>query len=194
MIAGARRGAGSKLQRALSRAAARSLAAFVVPGPDVARALGVDPEAAALVLALTPRHANVLLQIGSLPEGLKSAAAVIYAQMPRPRAVIALGTADTAPLPTPDVSCELSQQALVEGVQRRRALFADGAWSETTQPFDAEGLSPKPRKGAAPAKAPSPPAAGHGQHGAEAAQAQAGHTGAGDKMAAPTRGAGNSKM
>jgi hypothetical protein len=42
-----------------------------------------------------------------LPEGLRDAASVAYAQMPRPRSILALGAGDLAPLPAADITADL---------------------------------------------------------------------------------------
>jgi Ni,Fe-hydrogenase III large subunit len=91
----------------------RRLAAFVVPGREVALARGVDLEAARLRLVANPRHADVLVLVGPIPEGLQSAIALTYAQMPRPRARLSVAT----------------QAEVQEGVSRISALFAEGAWT-----------------------------------------------------------------
>ncbi|MDQ3567529.1 MAG: hypothetical protein M3397_05555, partial [Actinomycetota bacterium] len=100
-LSGAREARPNFFRRLVARAQAREIAAFVVPGPEVARAAGVDLEAAGLGSSATPRHAGVLVLVGGLPPGLKKAAAVAYAQMPRPRAILAIGSGDISPLPGP---------------------------------------------------------------------------------------------
>lgn len=185
MTTGARPGAAGLLRRLTAAALGLSPAAFVIPGMDTARALGLDPEAAGLTLAATPRHASVLLQIGELPQGLRSAAAVVYAQMPRPRLFMACGAGDTAPLPPPDVKVGLDQQALRQGVEQVRRLFGDSAWTPEPLPFEAEGLSPKPRKPAA-VKAPVEHGSSHGGPSAEA--------GGGMKSAADGRSGSSERM
>ncbi len=137
MISGARQAEPNWFHRMVARAMARRLNAFVVPGPDVARALGLDIEAAGLQVVDTPRHASVLLLVGELPEGLREAAAVAYAQMPRPRAVFATGTADVSPLPEPDVSVALDQASLATGIQELRRAFAEGAFAPEIEDFEA---------------------------------------------------------
>ncbi len=138
MISGARQAEPTWFHRVVARAMARRLGAFVVPGPDVARAYGLDVEAAGLQTVDTPRHAGVLLLVGELPEGLREAAAVAYAQMPRPRAVFAVGAGNLAPLPDPDVSVALSQESLVAGVEELRRSLAEGAFAPETEDFEAE--------------------------------------------------------
>ncbi|HEX5912188.1 MAG TPA: hypothetical protein VFY54_03540, partial [Rubrobacter sp.] len=101
-LSGAREGRASWSRSLISRALARDLRVFVVPGREVTRARGLDLEAAGLRLADTPRHASVLMLVGKLPAELKNAAAVSYAQMPRPRAVLGVGAGDASPLPKPD--------------------------------------------------------------------------------------------
>lgn len=78
-------------------------------GRLVAAPRGMDLRTAGLSFSATPRHANVLVVVGRLPEALGEAAAVAYAQMPRPRAVLAVGAEDVSHLPGPDVSVEADQ-------------------------------------------------------------------------------------
>lgn len=142
-ISGPRPGVPNPLRRLVARAQARDLAAFVAPGLEVARAHGLDPEAAGLRVVVTPRHAAVLLLVGELPEGLRAAVAVAYAQMPRPRAILAAGTDEAAPLPAPDVAVALDQEALRAGVENLRRFVAVGAWSPAAPAFDAPEVQPK---------------------------------------------------
>ena len=138
MIHGARQAEPNWFHRMVARAMARQLNALVVPGPDVARAHGLDIEATGLQLVDTPRHASVLLLVGELPEGLKEAAAVAYAQMMRPRAVLAVGAKETSPLPEPDVSIALDQGSLANGVEDLRRAFVEGAFDPEAEDFEAE--------------------------------------------------------
>ncbi|MDQ3251846.1 MAG: hypothetical protein M3P86_06030 [Actinomycetota bacterium] len=142
---GARVARASWLGRLIARATARDLSAFVVPGPEIARARGLDLRAAGLHLSPTPRHANVLVVVGWLPEGLREPAAVAYTQMPRPRAVLALGAKGVSPLPGPDVFVDLDQGALDDGVAKLRRLFAEGAFDPEAESFEAAALRSKTR-------------------------------------------------
>lgn len=119
---------------------ARDLAAFVVPGLDVARAQGLDLRAAGLRIVASPRHASVLLVAGDLPPTLRTAASVIYAQMMRPRALLLLGSANQPPLPTADVTGALSQPGLVRAVDQLRRAFGEGAFRADISDFDAPAL------------------------------------------------------
>jgi Ni,Fe-hydrogenase III large subunit len=139
-LSGARRARDSWLGRLVARAAARDLRAFVVPGPEVARASVLDLRSAGLGFSSTPRHADVLVVVGRVPEGLREAAAVAYAQMPRPRAVLAVGVEDVSPLPGPDVSVGLDQGELSSGVAGLRRLFTRGAFDPETESFEAAAL------------------------------------------------------
>lgn len=138
MISGARQAEPTWLHKMVARAMARRLDAFVVPGPDVARARGLDIEATGLQIVDTPRHAGVLLLVGELPEGLREAAAVAYAQMMRPRAVFAVGAGEVSPLPEPDVSVDLQQGSLAGGVEELRRYFAEEAFASDAEDFEAE--------------------------------------------------------
>jgi Ni,Fe-hydrogenase III large subunit len=139
-LSGAREARPSVVRRLLSRAAARDLRVLVVPGPEIARARGLDLGSADLRFASTPRHASVLLVVGELPEGLREAAAVAYAQMPRPRAVLAAGTAEVSPLPGPDLSVDIEGGSLLAGVAELRRRFAEGAFGQETEEFEATAL------------------------------------------------------
>ncbi|MDQ3639670.1 MAG: hypothetical protein M3426_17105, partial [Actinomycetota bacterium] len=141
VISGARQARPSFLRRLVARAQARELAAFVVPGPETACAMGVDLEATGLRISGTPRHASVLVVVGELPPGLKNAAAVAYAQMPRPRAILAVGAGDVSPLPEPDVAARPGQADVAAGVAELRRLFAQSAFSPEVADFDVDVIS-----------------------------------------------------
>ncbi len=140
MITGARQGTLSGLRRLVSIAMARDLSAFLIPGPDIARAHGLDFEAAGLHPVASPRHASVLLIVGAIPPALREAAAIIYAQMVRPRVLFALGTETLPPLPAADVVAGLSQQDLIRGIRQLRSAFAEGAFRPDVSDFDAPML------------------------------------------------------
>lgn len=140
MISGARQARPSWFRRLVALAAARELSALVLPGTDVARARGLDLRAAGLRLSSTPRHASVLVLVGDLPAGLRKAAAIAYAQMPRPRAILAVGAGDISPLPGPDATVELEQEALARGVAELRRSFAEGAFDPDALGFDVEAI------------------------------------------------------
>jgi len=140
MITGARQGKLSGLRRLFAAAMARDLTVFVIPGPDIARAHGLDIDATGLRPVASPRHASVLLVIGEIPPALREAAAVIYAQMMRPRALLVLGTETLSPLPTADIAAGLSQQGLIEGVHQLRQVFSGHAFQPDISDFDAPVL------------------------------------------------------
>ncbi len=137
--AGARAGKPSWLRSLVAMGALRDLRALVVPGPEVARARGLDLDAVGLRIAATPRHANVLLLVGRIPPELADAAVVLYAQMMRPRAVFALGSSEFSSLPV-DVTTPLSQHDLVGGVRRLRTVLAQGVFRAAVADFSAPVL------------------------------------------------------
>ncbi len=141
-MSGARMGATNAARWLVARALARDLTAFVAPGLEVARAYGLDLSAAGLRVVPTPRHATVLLLVGEIPAGLHAATAIVYAQMARPRAIIALRADGAPPLPAPDVAVALDQAALVAGVKDLRRIIAAGAWSPDAPVFDALEVRP----------------------------------------------------
>jgi ribosomal protein S27AE len=140
MITGARQGTLSGLRRLVAAAMARDLCVFIIPGSDITRAHGLDVEAAGMRPVTSPRHASVLLVVGPLSLALRDAAAIIYAQMVRPRALLALGTNELSPLPPADVAADLSQQALIAAVRRLRTVFTESAYRPQIADFDAPML------------------------------------------------------
>lgn len=137
---GARQGVWSLLRRCAARATGRVLTALVVPGPELAVALGLDLEAAGFRLVASPRHANVLMIVGTVPGALREAAAVLYAGMMRPRALLAIGTQELFPLPPADAVAECSQQGLAAAAQSLHGVFAAGAFRPDIAAFDAAVL------------------------------------------------------
>ncbi|WP_292273147.1 heavy metal-binding domain-containing protein [Marinobacter sp.] len=140
MIVGARQGKLSGLRQLVAKAMARELTGFLVPGLDIAHAQGLDVEAAGLRLVASPRHASVLMVAGDISPALRNAAAIIYAQMARPRALLVLGAGDLSPLPSADVTSELSQPGLIDGIAQLRIAFAEGAFRPEVTDFDAPML------------------------------------------------------
>lgn len=147
MTSGARPGGPTWLRRVAARALAHDLAAFVVPDPDMLAALGLDLRPTGVRVAANPRHATVLLLVGSIPAGLATAAATVYAQMPRPRAILVVGGDRVPTLPAPDCVTTLTQEDLASGVARLRHLLANGAWSQHAEPLAAPGGSRSTRGG-----------------------------------------------
>ncbi|AMR29521.1 hypothetical protein A0257_22110 [Hymenobacter psoromatis] len=136
LLSGARLGLLSPLKKWLLGAGALVLRVLVVPGPDVARALGLDLGAAGLETAATPNGADVLLVTGPLPPRLAEQAAVLFAQMPRPRLLVFAGLEAAPPLPAPDVVIPLHQAGLLElGPAGRQQLAAHG-WSPDARPYE----------------------------------------------------------
>ncbi len=139
-LAGARKGRPSILQRLVGQALARNLSCLIVPGPEVALVHGLDVAAAGMRIAATPRDAAVLLVIGELSQKLDEAAAVLYAQMPRPRAILVLGGPAPSSLPHADVSASLSQAELIDAAGRLQRALAEGAFAASPEDFDASVL------------------------------------------------------
>ena len=138
-MTGARLGGWNWLRRVVARAGAGRLAAFVVPDAAIARMAGLDVQAAGLEVVSTPRHANVLLVVGPLPAGLIRAATVAYAQMPRPRAVVALGTPALDGLQA-DVHAPLDQDGITASVAQAREWFAAHAFATEVTEFDVAAI------------------------------------------------------
>ena len=131
------------LQKWVSRAFARDLSCLIVPGQDVALAHGLNVSATGMRVSASPRDANVLLIVGGLSEKMGEVAAVLYAQMPRPRTIIVLGGTTPSSLPGADVSAGLSQEALADAVGRLKRALAEGAFATSAEDFDASVLHVK---------------------------------------------------
>ncbi len=142
-VTGARQKRPSVLQRLVSRALARNLSCLIVPGPEVALAHGLDITAAGMRISTTPRNASVLLIVGELSEKMGDAVAVLYAQMPRPRAILMVGGQAPSTLPGADISAGLSQEELTKAVGRLELALADGAFAASPEDFDASVLHAK---------------------------------------------------
>ena len=143
MNSGARQGKFSGLQRFFAKAMAKKLQVFVIPGQDIARAHGLNLEAAGLQIVASPRHASVLLIVGDLPPVICEAASIAYAQMMRPKVLCTVGVANQdglSPLPTADVSVGLSQQDLISGVAELRTVFEKSAFQLDIKDYDAPAL------------------------------------------------------
>lgn len=180
LLSGARLGLLSPLKKWLLGAGASVLRVLVVPGPDVARALGLDLGAADLETAATPNAADVLLVTGPLPPKLAEQAAVLFAQMPRPRLLVFVGLEAAPPLPAPDVVIPLHQAGLQGlGPAVRQQLAAHG-WSPDARPYEpafirqAKEQKPPPDDHAhhhsppSPAAESKPPEPAPPEHGAHA--------------------------
>lgn len=137
---GAREGTLSGFRKLVAAAMARDLRVFVLPGPEIARAHGLDLSAAGLQMVASPRHASVLLMVGEMPLTLLSAATVAYAQMMRPRALFVLGEGEIWPFPSTDVRAPLSPEGLTAGIMQLQDAFAKGAFRTATSDFDAPAL------------------------------------------------------
>ncbi len=142
-VTGARQQRPSLFQKLVSRAMARNLSCLVVPGPEVALAHGLDVKAAGMRISTTPRDAGVLLIVGELSEKMGDVVAVLYAQMPRPRAILMVGGKTPSTLPDADISAGFSQEELTKAVGRLQRALADGAFTGSPEDFDASVLHAK---------------------------------------------------
>ncbi len=156
------------LRRWIAKAMADHPAVFVVPGADVARVQGVDVP---LPLAAHPREASILLVVAPLPEKLAEKAAVAFAQMPRPRAILSIGLDPTDPLPPPDVIVP-DYASLADGLTQIKHLLATQAWSKEAAPYEQEALRPEQENESAHHHHDHTSHAEHGdhKHGKEASQ------------------------
>lgn len=114
----------------LSNAVSKDLTAIVVPGMEIVRAHQLDLENSGLILTDVPRHANVLLLIGEIPQNMRQHAKTLYNQMPAPKAVLSIGTATFDPLPKPDVIADFSAHNIKQSVGKLRELFTKNAFEK----------------------------------------------------------------
>ncbi|MFV2061431.1 MAG: heavy metal-binding domain-containing protein, partial [Gammaproteobacteria bacterium] len=123
----------------------RNPGVFIIPGPEIARINDLDIQAAGMEIVASPRHASVLLVIGEIPDAMREAATVIYAQMMRPRVLLFLteGIKRLPPLPTPDIVAGISQPQLMEAMQQLRTELAKSAFHTYGSDFDAPILQIK---------------------------------------------------
>lgn len=118
------------LNKFLNNASSQSLSAFVVPGMEIARAFQLELENCGLTITDTPRHANVLLLIGEIPENLRIQALTLYRQMPNPKAILAIGTKEFDPLPPPDIEADFYNLRINHSVSQLRKIFAENAFEK----------------------------------------------------------------
>ncbi|WP_159039951.1 hypothetical protein [Christiangramia fulva] len=76
---------------------------FPVPGQNLLALQGLDFYKKGVKIVASPRHANLLLVSAPFSKNLREAAAISYAQMPRPRILVSIDLQDIDPLPNPDL-------------------------------------------------------------------------------------------
>lgn len=116
----------------LGTSVASDLKAYVVPGVEIVRHLGIDLENAGLTVTAAPRHANVLLLVEETPSSLRQAANIIYQQMPASKAVLAIGTKSFGPLPQPDVIADSTPESIKQAVQQLRKYISNQSFQHQT--------------------------------------------------------------
>lgn len=141
MISGARKSKPNFFTRLLAKGMSRELSVFPVPGEDVFSAEGIDLESLDLTISNTPRHANLLMLFGNLPEDLRKKAAVAYAQMPRPRALWLIDGDEYAPLPEPVIRSGTSQADLENDLKEIRDKIKSGSWSADAEAYQPDFLT-----------------------------------------------------
>ena len=81
----------------------KQLKIFPIPGRNALMNNGFDLYQKGVKIVASPRHANVLMIVGTLTKELLKAAAITYAQIPRPRILVSVDTEEISPLPEPDL-------------------------------------------------------------------------------------------
>ncbi|HEX2916363.1 MAG TPA: hypothetical protein VH186_36715 [Chloroflexia bacterium] len=136
MLRGARSGRLTGVRRLISRIMPRSLPVFVVPDLEFVARQGLDLGTGGMESVNNPRQAQVLMVVGSLPKELEKAAALVYAQMPRPRLIFTIGEHDSSFLPPADAVADCNQESFLAGVKRLRQVLAEGAWQPDPPQFE----------------------------------------------------------
>lgn len=137
---GAREGNMNFLRRLVAKAIARQIRIFPVPGADILRISQSSSAKESYELASNPREANVLLVMGDLPRELAERAAVVYAQIPRPRVLVFAGVEKISVLPEPDVQVSWNENFLDEALPQVKELFQEHAWSENVESWKPDFL------------------------------------------------------
>src|SRR5699024_4824843 len=86
---------------------------------------GFDPYSPQFTSTSSPRHANVLLIGFPISEKLNKAAAVIFAQTPRPRMLVFVGGEEASPLPKPNLIIEWDKVNHLPSLLKNRKLIND---------------------------------------------------------------------
>ncbi len=128
---GSRKGKQTAFKQMLSGVASKSLWVFPVPGLNVLLAKGFNPHQKGVNIATTPKHANVLIVTSPLPEKLTTYAANVYAQMPRPRLLVFIGSSSIEPLPPPHFVLSADE---INILSQRISFFH--AWSEEAVAYE----------------------------------------------------------
>ena len=137
---GARKGKMNFFRRWMAKAASRELCLFPVPGPDILRIYQSGPLNGEARLTANPREANVLLIIGDMNPDMAEQAAIVYAQMPRPRMLVLAGPKHLDPLPHPDVHVALEKDFLQTALPAVRECLSNLAWIDEPEPYQPEAL------------------------------------------------------
>lgn len=137
---GARKGKMNFFRRWMAKSASRELCLFPVPGPDILRIYQSGPLNGEAQLTANPREANVLLIIGDMNPDMAEQAAIVYAQMPRPRVLVLAGPKHLDPLPHPDVHVALEKDFLQTALPAVRECLSSLAWIDEPEPYQPEAL------------------------------------------------------
>lgn len=124
------------VKKILSRLAMRNLKIFPVPGRNSLITKGFNPFQKGVEFVASPKHANVLLVSAPIPEEMAKNAAVVYAQMPRPRVLIFADLEKLPPLPEPDL--QISSSELNE---LPKLLQGSDLWNTESESFEPEFLT-----------------------------------------------------
>lgn len=136
---GARKGDMSGLKKLVSSFSSRQIRVFPVPGADILRTWQTESDSS-IVIASSPREANVLLVMGDLPESLGKKAAITYMQIPRPRVLVNAGNNNISPLPKPDIHLMLEEGFLKDAIPEIQQLLQNHSWSRDAKPWEPEFL------------------------------------------------------
>jgi len=137
---GARKGKMNFFRRWMAKAASRELCIFPVPGSDVLRTYQSESLSGQARLTTNSREANVLLVVGDMSRAMAGQAAIVYAQMPRPRVLVMAGPEHLDPLPHPDVHVTLENDFLTTALPVIREYLSNHSWKDEAEAWRPETL------------------------------------------------------
>ena len=108
----------------LSKLILRELTIFPVPGENLFVSKGFNIYQKGIKMVASPRHANLLLIAGPLSPALRKAAAISYAQMPRPRILVTVDLQEVEPLPKPDLVISTEELNQLPSILKKKNLWA----------------------------------------------------------------------
>ncbi len=133
---GFKKGKSNFFRNWFGKIAAPVLVVFPVPGEEFFRSNGIYLNEY-FEIAANPREANVLLAAGPVNKKLAQKIAVVYLQMPRPRAFVTTGIEKPDALPEPDFSIKLNNEE-IEKLKASLVKLFQNPFRENAEAFQPE--------------------------------------------------------